>query len=191
MLHRLVHRWLESEGSFRLAPWAGWRLAPHWLVSLPCGWSVPRSATWKETGGSGCWLSVLIPLEHGGWCGEALRSKAEATREGREMVAALARCAAEGRLVFSRLPFTAAWLWVVKSYRFGCSVQVLFTKKCSILAFINYASKSSFLKGGGVAVLESGRRYKPNKPSASCHLMDAWVWVGLHFQIPFCFAAPI
>lgn len=25
MLHRLVHRWLESEGSFRLALWAGWR----------------------------------------------------------------------------------------------------------------------------------------------------------------------
>lgn len=23
MLHRLVHRWLESEGSFRLALWAG------------------------------------------------------------------------------------------------------------------------------------------------------------------------
>ena len=39
MSHRLVHRWLESEGSSRLALGLadGASVVPHWLVSLPCG----------------------------------------------------------------------------------------------------------------------------------------------------------
>ena len=39
MSHRLVHRWLESEGSSSLALGLadGASVVPHWLVSLPCG----------------------------------------------------------------------------------------------------------------------------------------------------------
>lgn len=56
--------------------------------------------------------------------------------------------------------------------------------KCSILAFISSLLKL-FLKGVGWQYFKVVSNYQPSKSSASCHLMDAWVWVDHHtFKFP-------